>query len=167
MRPSLARPLSAAAAAEAPTLPLFIHGKFVASASKDRIPVHDPSTNEIIAYTPVPTRGELVQAAESAQEAFASWRHVSVSNRMRTMLKYQALLREANTELAATVTRENGKTTADAIGDVFRGLEVVEHTASIPSLMMGESAANLAKNLDTISYREVCRDLPFMQSNNI
>jgi len=148
----LARRLTTSA--KAPTLPLFIHGKFVPSASTASIPVHDPATNQLIAYTPIPTQSELVQAAESAQDAFASWRNVSVSNRMRYMLKYQALLREASAELAATVTRENGKTTADANGDVFRGLEVVEHTASIPSLMMGESASHLAKNLDTISYRE-------------
>lgn len=93
-------------------------------------------------------------ASEAAQEAFKTWRYVSVSNRVRVMLKYQALIRANIDELAGLVTKENGKTLVDAQGDVFRGLEVVEHCASVPTIMMGETSGNLAKNLDTYSYRE-------------
>jgi acyl-CoA reductase-like NAD-dependent aldehyde dehydrogenase len=56
--------------------------------------------------------------------------------------------------IAELITREQGKTIADARGDVFRGLEVVEHACSVGSLQMGETAENVTKNMDTYSYRQ-------------
>jgi malonate-semialdehyde dehydrogenase (acetylating)/methylmalonate-semialdehyde dehydrogenase len=66
----------------------------------------------------------------------------------------QALIREHTEELARSITIEQGKTLADARGDVFRGLEVVESTCSIGVLTMGETAENLSRGLDTYSYRQ-------------
>ena len=108
----------------------------------------------MVAQVPLATQEELRYAAESAQHAFESWKHVSAPNRVRYMLKYQAAIRDNIDELAKLVTLENGKTLVDAHGDVFRGLEVVEFAASVPTVMMGETSGNLAKNLDTYSYRE-------------
>ena len=64
--------------------------------------------------------------------------------RARIFLKLQQLIRENMADLAATLTAEQGKTLADAEGDVFRGLEVVEHAANIGTLQMGEFAENVA-----------------------
>jgi malonate-semialdehyde dehydrogenase (acetylating)/methylmalonate-semialdehyde dehydrogenase len=136
------------------TLPLFIDGKFIQSTSKETLPVMDPATNKPLCRVPMATQAEMKHATEAAQKAFETWRYVSVSNRMRVALKYQALIREHIDDLARLVTMENGKTLQDAHGDVFRGLEVVEHCAAVPTIMMGETAGNLAKNLDTYSYRE-------------
>jgi len=107
-----------------------------------------------VARVPLATPEEMASAASAAQRAFESWRYVSAPNRARVLLKYQALIREHMDELAALVTLENGKTLGDAHGDVFRGLEVVEHSIGVPSLLMGETSANLAKNVDTYSFRE-------------
>jgi malonate-semialdehyde dehydrogenase (acetylating)/methylmalonate-semialdehyde dehydrogenase len=57
-------------------------------------------------------------------------------------------------DIASTITREQGKTIADAKGDVFRGLEVVESVCGIGSLLMGETAENLSRGLDTYTYRQ-------------
>jgi malonate-semialdehyde dehydrogenase (acetylating)/methylmalonate-semialdehyde dehydrogenase len=58
-------------------------------------------------------------------------------------------------ELAAIITREQGKTLLDAKGDVFRGLEVVEYACGAASHTMGETVENVGRGLDTYSYRQV------------
>ena len=73
--------------------------------------------------------------------------------RQRYMQDYLRLLKENHERLAKIITEENGKIHTDAMGDVQRGIEVVEHTLSFGSLMMGETSANLAKDVDTYSYR--------------
>ncbi|EPY15026.1 malonate-semialdehyde dehydrogenase (acetylating) [Angomonas deanei] len=69
------------------------------------------------------------------------------------MLNYQKLIRDHTDELAKLITMEQGKTLNDAAGDVFRGLEVVEHTASMGSLLMGETLENVSSHMDTYSFR--------------
>lgn len=115
--------------------------------------MHDPATGRVVSRTPQSTPAELEAAAASSAAAFRTWREVSPSNRARVMLKLQALIRERTEEVAAAITAEQGKTLADARGDVFRGLEVVEHAASAPSLLMGETLNNLAAGVDTYSVR--------------
>lgn len=137
-----------------PRVKNFIDGKMVESKTKHWIPLHDPATNKVIAEVPQTTPEELEQAAASCQKAFLTWRDVPVQQRARVFMKYQALLRDNIEALAAVITAEQGKTLADARGDVIRGLEVVEHAISVPTLMMGETAGNLAQHLDTYSYKQ-------------
>src|SRR3546814_11897770 len=68
------------------------------------------------------------------------------------MLRYQQILKDRQDDIAKVLSKESGKTFADAKGDVWRGLEVVEHAAGIASLMMGETVQNVATNLDTQSW---------------
>jgi malonate-semialdehyde dehydrogenase (acetylating)/methylmalonate-semialdehyde dehydrogenase len=96
----------------------------------------------------------MEEATASACEALKSWRETPVQQRVRVMLKYQALIRDHTERLAAVITKENGKTLADSRGDVFRGLEVVEHACATATLMMGETVENVASNVDTYSYRQ-------------
>lgn len=63
-------------------------------------------------------------AVASATEAFKTWREVPVQQRVRVNLKLQQLVRENMDDIAKLITKEQGKTLADARGDVFRGLEV-------------------------------------------
>jgi acyl-CoA reductase-like NAD-dependent aldehyde dehydrogenase len=92
---------------------------------------------------------EIDAAIASAKEAFKTWKKTSIGARARIFLKYQQLIRENMAELAALLTAEQGKTLPDAEGDVFRGLEVVEHAASIGNLQLGELANNVAGGVDT------------------
>ena len=91
-------------------VPLYIDGEFVASKSEQWIPVTNPATQEVIAEVPVATQGEMEAAVESAREAFKTWKEVPVSERARVMMRYQALLKEHQEEIAETLAQETGKT---------------------------------------------------------
>ena len=134
-----------------PQIPLFINGKKVASKSTNVRNVVNPATQEVLAIVPFATVDEVNQAVESAREAFKTWKKVPIGTRSRIFLKYQQLIRENMKELAAILTAEQGKTLADAEGDVFRGLEVVEHASGIGNLQLGEFANNVANGVDTYS----------------
>lgn len=69
------------------------------------------------------------------------------------MLKFQALLKENQKEIAECITWEHGKSHADSMGDIYRGYEVVEHACSFNSLMQGETLNNVATGVDIHSYR--------------
>jgi malonate-semialdehyde dehydrogenase (acetylating)/methylmalonate-semialdehyde dehydrogenase len=135
-------------------VPLYIDGEFVASKSEQWIPVTNPATQEVIAEAPVATQSEMEAAVESAREAFKTWKEVPVSERARVMMRYQALLKEHQEEIAEILAQETGKTFEDAKGDVWRGIEVVEHAANIPSLLMGETVENVARKIDSYSYTQ-------------
>ena len=132
-----------------PTVKLLIGGKLVESTTTQWRDVVNPATQEVLARVPFATAAELDAAVASAKEAFKTWRKSSIGVRARIFLKYQQLIRENMKELAAILTAEQGKTLPDAEGDVFRGLEVVEHAANIGTLQMGELANNVATGVDT------------------
>lgn len=69
------------------------------------------------------------------------------------MLDLQLLIRDNMTKIAESITAEQGKTLADAKGDVLRGLQVVEHACSIPTLLMGEKLP-VSRDMDTYSYKQ-------------
>lgn len=139
--------------AAAPTTKLFINGQFVESKAKEYIDLHNPATNEVITRIPKSTQDEMNSAVDAAKEAFKSWSKTSVLSRQQIMFKYQDIIRRNMKELSENVTLEQGKTLADAEGDVLRGLQVVEHCCSVTSLQLGESLNSIARDMDTHSYR--------------
>ena len=129
----------------------LINGQFVDSDTSEWIDITDPATQEVIAKVPQTTDDEINQAVAAAQKAFQTWRKTPITTRARIFLKYQQLIREHMDELAEILTAEQGKTIADARGDVFRGLEVVEHAAGIANLQIGDFVENVASGVDTYS----------------
>lgn len=134
--------------------PLIIDGKTVESTSKTWYEVHNPATNEVVALVPETTPSEKAQIIASSQKAFESWREVSVQQRARILMKFHALLDGERNSLAAIMTEEQGKTLADAHGDLQRGIEVVEHSLGIPSLIMGEFLENVTKHTDLYNIHQ-------------
>ena len=132
----------------------YINGKWVESRATQRFDIKCPLTQDVIGQVPMSTEDEFNAAVANAQETFQTWKHVSTPARVRMMLKYQALLKENAEELGRLVTKEHGKSLADAAGDVFRGYEVVEHACSFNSLAQGETTQSVAKGVDIYSYRE-------------
>ena len=132
-----------------PSIKLLINGQWIESKTTEWRDVINPATQQVLARVPFATADEIEAAVQSAHAAFASWRKTPIGTRARIFLKYQQLIRDNMAELAATLTAEQGKTLADAEGDVFRGLEVVEHAASIGNLQLGELANNVAAGVDT------------------
>jgi len=140
--------------AQVPTVKLLIDGKFVESKAREWRDVVNPATQEVLARVPMCTAEEVGQAVESAARAFRTWKNTPIAARARIMLKLQELIRRDMKKIAAVLTAEQGKTLPDAEGDVFRGLEVVEHACSIGTLTLGELAENVAHGVDTYFIRQ-------------
>ncbi|KAL8554887.1 hypothetical protein ACS0TY_002895 [Phlomoides rotata] len=135
-------------------VPNLIGGSFVDSHSSDTIDVINPATQEVVSKVPLTTKEEFNSAVAAAKEAFPSWRNTPITTRQRIMFKLQDLIRKNMDKLALNITTEQGKTLKDAQGDVFRGLEVVEHACGMATLQMGEYVANVSNGIDTYSIRE-------------
>ena len=138
----------------APTVKLLIGGQFVESQTTQWRNVVNPATQEVLARVPFATPEEINAAVASGKEAFKTWKKTPIGTRARIFLKLQQLIRENMAELAALLTAEQGKTLPDAEGDVFRGLEVVEHAAGIGNLQLGELANNVANGVDTYTVMQ-------------
>ncbi|BBH09240.1 aldehyde dehydrogenase 6B2 [Prunus dulcis] len=137
-----------------PSVPNLIGGSFVKSQSSASIDVINPATQEVVSQVPLTTNEEFKAAVSAAKQAFQSWRHTPVTARQRVMFKLQELIRRDIDKLALNITTEQGKTLKDAHGDVFRGLEVVEHACGTATLQMGEYVPNVSNGIDTYSIRE-------------
>ncbi|MBC3348095.1 CoA-acylating methylmalonate-semialdehyde dehydrogenase [Pseudomonas sp. SWRI196] len=136
------------------TVKLLIDGEWVESQSSEWHDIVNPATQQVLAKVPFATASEVDAAVAAAQHAFQTWKLTPIGARMRIMLKLQALIREHSKRIAAVLSAEQGKTIADAEGDIFRGLEVVEHACSIGTLQMGEFAENVAGGVDTYTLRQ-------------
>ncbi|GAB2292050.1 Methylmalonate-semialdehyde dehydrogenase [acylating], mitochondrial [Dionaea muscipula] len=137
-----------------PRVPNLIGGKFIESHSSKVIDVINPATQEVVSELPLTLPEEFKAAVSAAKNAFPSWRSTPITTRQRIMFKLQELIRRDMDKLALNITTEQGKTLKDAKGDVFRGLEVVEHVCGMASLQMGEFSSNVSTGIDTYSIRE-------------
>src|SRR5258706_11538964 len=137
-----------------PTVKLLIDGKFVESAAREWRDVVNPATQEVLARVPMCGADEVDKAVKVAAAAYKTWRNVPIGQHARIMLKLQELIRRDMKKLAACLTAEQGKTLPDAEGDIFRGLEVVEHATSVGTLSLGEIAENVAGGVDTYFIRQ-------------
>jgi len=136
------------------TAKLLINGQFVESTTSEWQDIINPATQEVVGRVPMATPDEVEAAINAAQDAFKSWRLTPIQARMRIMLKLQDLIRDNMKEIAHVLTTEQGKTLADAEGDIQRGLEVVEHACSIGTLQMGEYAEGVARGVDTYTLQQ-------------
>jgi len=134
-----------------PLVPMLINGRFLNSDTSHFEDITNPATQEVLARVPFCSQEEVDAAVSSAKQAFQSWRTTPISQRARIFFKLQELIRKHMPELAASVTQELGKVGPDAEGDVFRGLEVVEHACGIASLQMGGFVENVAGGVNTFT----------------
>jgi len=126
----------------------------VESKTDKWLDVHNPATNELLCRVPEATQAEMKSATDAAAKVFPSWRETPISARARLMFNLQQLVVKHTDDIAKIIVQEQGKTFPDAKGDVFRGLEVVEHACSVATLSMGETLENVSRNIDTYSYRQ-------------
>lgn len=131
----------------------FIDNQFTPSETTAWIDLHDPATNNLVTRVPQSTDAELRAAVKSAEQAFPAWRATSLLTKQQIMFKFVALIREHWDRLAASITLEQGKTFADAKGDVLRGLQVVETACGITTQLTGE-VLEVAKDMETRTYKE-------------
>ncbi|MGO4537766.1 CoA-acylating methylmalonate-semialdehyde dehydrogenase [Paenibacillus sp. 2TAB19] len=131
----------------------WIGGQWVQASSDRYDHVYNPATEEVLAEVPLSTADDIESAVQAAGTAFESWSKTPVPRRARILFKYQQLLVDHWEELARLITKENGKSFAEAHGEVLRGIECVEFAAGAPSLMMGKQLPDIASNLESGMYR--------------
>ena len=117
-------------------------------------PVICPATGATIAEVPYADESDIDRAVRAAHNAFLKWRDVPVVDRVQVLYRYRALLEKHAEEVAAILTRENGKTAEDARAEVRRGIQMVEVACGMPSLMMGETLNDVARDIDSQSIRQ-------------
>jgi len=108
------------------------------SVAGPRLDVHDPSTGETIARVPLSTAVEVDAAVLAARAAFPAWAATPIKERIQVFFRYKALLEKNIDELAALITRENGKTLAESRAEVLKAAELTEFACSLPQLTTGE-----------------------------
>ena len=131
----------------------YINGEWVESNTSNYEDVFNPATKEVIGRVPISTKEDIEQATEAAKAAFEKWKNVAVPRRARILFNYQQLLMKNKEELARLITIENGKNLTEALGEVQRGIENVEFAAGAPTLMMGDSLASIATDVEATNYR--------------
>lgn len=131
----------------------FVGGEWVALNDRQRGEVYNPATGEVIAEVPFSTAEDIDRAVAKAADAYDRWRKVPVIKRTRYMFQYLEIVRREREALARMVTTEHGKSYVDALAEVDRGIESLEHAVAAPTLMMGESLADVASGLEQTYYR--------------
>ncbi|HZY87485.1 MAG TPA: aldehyde dehydrogenase family protein, partial [Gemmataceae bacterium] len=140
-------------ATAAPTVKLLVGGRWEGSAS-DRVgEVYNPSTGRVIAHVPLGSAADVDRAVRAAAAALPAWSETPAVERARVLFRYRELLARHAEELAASVTREHGKTLAESRASVQRGVEMVEFACGIPSLLMGQCLDNIAAGVDCETVR--------------
>lgn len=136
------------------TIQNAIGGNRVTSSSNRTQPVYNPATGEQSAILPLSTTDELDAAVKAAQAALPEWANMPPLKRTRFMFKFKQLLDEHVDDIAREISKEHGKTHDDALGEVARGIEVVEFACGIPQLLKGEYSRNVGPGIDSMSDRQ-------------
>ncbi len=134
--------------------PTFIAGEWREAKNTATTPVSNPSTGEVIAECPAGSAADVNAAVEAAHTAFPAWWETPPIDRARILFRFRALLEDNFEEIVRCNTREHGKTLVESRGDVKRGMEMVEFSCGIPSLLMGEVLENVARGIDCDAMRQ-------------
>src|SRR4051812_30507887 len=132
----------------------WIGGKSVEGTSGRSGPVWNPATGEQSGAVDLATVEEVDAAVRAAKKAFETWREVSLSRRAELFFRIRKLVDEHRADIARFLTLEHGKVTSDALGEVARGLEVVEYACGIPTLLKGEYSEQASTGIDVYSIRQ-------------
>lgn len=131
-----------------------IDGRKVASSSRRAAPVYDPATGEQTAEVKLSTAEEVSAAVAAAKSAAASWGVTPPLKRVQPMFRFKELLQRHADEIARAISKEHGKTHADALGELARGIDVVDFACGIPHLLKGEYSRNVGPEIDSWSDRQ-------------
>jgi malonate-semialdehyde dehydrogenase (acetylating) / methylmalonate-semialdehyde dehydrogenase len=134
--------------------PCLISGEWRDITGVNTSAVHNPSTGEVIAETPMCTAEQANAAVEAAAAALPQWKETPPVERVRILFRFKMLLEGNFEEIARCITRENGKTLLESRGDLRRGIEMVEFACGAPSLLTGETLENIARGIDCETVRQ-------------
>jgi len=132
----------------------WVSGKPHAGRGLASGPVYDPATGAQSATVGFAGAEEVGLAVSAAREAFPSWRALSLSRRAELFFRIRQLFDSHRDELARLLTAEHGKVLSDAMGEVARGLEVIEFCCGIPTLLKGGFSEQVSSGVDVYSIRQ-------------
>lgn len=132
----------------------WVNGEFSTTKAARSGDIYNPATGEVIGSVDFADSALVDQAVNVASEAFKSWRHSSLTKRTQVLFAFRELLNENKEKLAAIITEEHGKVLSDALGEVTRGLEVVEFSCGIPHLLKGGFSEEVSTGVDVYSIRQ-------------
>ena len=132
----------------------FIGGQVCLSSSNQTVDVHNPASGQVERHVTQSTAAEVKQAIDVAHQAFADWSCTTPLRRARIMFNFKALLEQHRDELAELIVSEHGKVYSDALGELTRGMEVVEFACGIPHLLKGEYSPDVGSGVDSFSLMQ-------------
>src|SRR5580698_10238821 len=143
-----------AASTSKTTVEHWIGGKTVSGTSKRVGPVFDPARGEVAREVRLASTADVDTAVAAAKAAFPAWSGASWAKRQQVLFAFREILNARKDEVAALLTSEHGKVTSDALGEIARGLEVVEFATGIAHLSKGEYSENVSTGVDVYSVRQ-------------
>ena len=132
----------------------WIGGRAVAGTSSRTSPVFNPATGRQTGALDLASVEEVDQAVQAAKAAFESWRSASLAKRAELFFNIRELVHERRKEIATILTSEHGKVLSDAMGEVTRGLEVIEFCCGLPTLLKSEFSEQASTGIDVYSIRQ-------------
>ncbi len=132
----------------------YINGKLVDNSSNRVGNVFDPALGVIVREVALAEESDANSAIKAASAAFPAWRDTSLTKRQQIMFNFREILNAKKEELAAIVTEEHGKTLPDALGEVTRGLEVVEFATGMANLLKGSYSESVSTSIDVYSIKQ-------------
>lgn len=132
----------------------FINGEISEYQTERVAPIFDPATGQQTKQVALSNEEQTAQAIESAQQAHLGWAKTSPLKRARVLFAFKALVEVNLDRLARLISSEHGKVYSDAIGELARGLEVVEFACGIPHLQKGEHSSNVGTGIDSHSLMQ-------------
>src|SRR5438477_452688 len=132
----------------------WIGGRLVTGESGRTGPVYNPATGRQSGAVDFATAGEVDRAVQAAKEAFPRWRAVSLAKRAELFFRIRELVHERREEAARLLTAEHGKVLSDAVGEVTRGLEVIEFCCGLPTLLKSDFSEQASTGIDVYSIRQ-------------
>ena len=114
----------------------------------------DPATGRVTKRVAFASPADVDAAVSAAGAAFGAWRSASLTERTKVLFRFRELLHLRAEDLAAIITSEHGKVLSDALGEVTRGLEVVEFACGMPQLLKGSYSEGVSSRVDVYSIRQ-------------
>ena len=142
-----------ATATDRPLVAHWIDNAEVPGTSGRTAPVYDPALGVATKDVSLADASEIEAAVASARRAFPAWRDLSITKRQQILFRFRELLNERKGELAEILTSEHGKVLSDALGEITRGLEVVELATGFPHLIKGEFSQQVSTGVDVYSTK--------------
>ena len=139
---------------DVPELLNFVAGSWHRAGASSSAEVRNPATDGVLARVPLSAGEEVDRVVRAGAEAFPAWRETPVVERVQPLYRFKALLEEHKDEIGRIITEECGKTLAESVGELQRGIENVEVACGAPSLLQGLNNEDIARGIDEHVFRQ-------------